>query len=199
MRSAVSKFNVANLTHAAQVPRRVIVQEIMLGPVHCGTLTLEPGTVRPVTKATPSYPHPFVDLQLVHAPTQTRIQSLLDLSADGFDFQHRLLSEGFDFSCANPSFEKKPIGRCWRLISPSKELLGALWDSPGRLGTLTSGLSVSECHPEATLTLYFSPTDPLHTKLTQLFKHQCRSLSDLRREIESLGISLIPQLYELFN
>lgn len=108
---------------------------------------MKPGIVTPATSSIEPFEHPFIELKLVHIPTQRKILTILDVSTDSFDFQHRLISEGFDLAAPSPEIVKKPIGRCWRLISKSKELLGAMWDTPGRLGTLASGLSVSDLNP----------------------------------------------------
>jgi hypothetical protein len=78
---------------------------------------MKAGLVKPATTSVEPYEHPFVDLQLCHIPTQRKILALLDLSSDAFDFQHRLLSEGFDFAAPSPEIAKKPIGRCWRYSS----------------------------------------------------------------------------------
>ncbi|KAH7831749.1 uncharacterized protein MONOS_501 [Monocercomonoides exilis] len=200
MSHAVSaRFGKAKLSHShAPPPVRVVVHEIYLGPVHCGIMEMKPGIVRQATSSSEPYEHPFIDLKLVHIPTQRKILAILDLSTDSFDFQHRLLSEGFDLAAPSPEIEKKPIGRCWRLISHSKELLGALWDTPGRLGSLTSGLSVSTLHPQAMMTLYFSADDPLFQALVRLYESKTKTLADLRRGIENLGIDLSPTLYSLF-
>lgn len=108
---------------------------------------MKAGIVTPATSSMEPFDHPFIDLKLVHIPSQRKILTLLDVSTDAFDFQHRLISDGFDLAAPSPEIKKKPIGRCWRLISKSKELLGALWDTPGRLGTLSSGLSVTDLNP----------------------------------------------------
>ena len=111
---------------------------------------MKPGMVVPTS--TPSEPfesfeHSFITLTLIHVPTQRKILSILDQSSSDFDFQHRLIAEGFDLAAPSPAIETAPIGRCWRLVSGSKVLLGVLWDTPGRLGSLVSGLSVSDIHP----------------------------------------------------
>ena len=113
-------------------------------------MEMKPGLVTPTTSASDEYTtfeHPFINMNLTHIPTQRKILHLLSSSLDAFDFQHRLISAGFDLAAPSPAIETASIGRCWRLISKSKELLGALWDTPGRLGTLASGLSVSDIHP----------------------------------------------------
>ncbi|KAK2964419.1 hypothetical protein BLNAU_335 [Blattamonas nauphoetae] len=197
--SVIGTFPALKLTHQSkQPPRRVIVQDIYLGPVFCGMVTLQGGKVKPVTQDIPPFEHPFIELEIAHAPAQRKILAILDLSSDGFDFQHRLLADGFDLAAPASTHPISISGRCWRLLSPAKELLGALWDTPGRLGSLISGYSVKPMHPHATLSIYFSPDDQLFGKLQRIFDNKKFTIADLRREIQLLGIFLLPHLYELF-
>lgn len=48
------------------------------------------------------------------------------------------------------------------------------------------------------ITLYFSQDDPLFKAISDLFDDKSKSLADLRRGIENLGVQLSPTLYSLF-
>lgn len=182
--------------------------DIYSGPNLVALLEEKPGWIQMLNGAVTK--HGFVNFKQYDEYVGESIVKHIEVSASFDHILTRIIKSGFDVAASQDPRTRTPTGRCWHILSKSKEQIGVLWDYPGQLSSVVWQPVHDKRSPSFTLTLYDWSSanyrgnrDPNSVTFSKDFMNGCHifaqseSISSARFQIESYGYKLVTRLYKL--
>jgi len=182
--------------------------DIYSGPNLVALLEDKPGWIMTIDGSVSK--HRFLNFKQYDDCVGESILRHIDISENFDHLLTRVIQSGFDIAVSQNPNSRTPTGRCWHILSKSKDKIGVMWDYPGQLSSIVwQPLLKEKWSKDFTITLYdwssanyyagdknsvsFSPD---FINFYHIFS-ESDSISSARFQVEKYGYKLVTRLYKL--
>ena len=171
--------------------------DVYCGPVLSATIQCRSGFIVPVSNSNSKKTHKFLNCTIYDLNNEGALLEHIAMS-DSFDYlYHRLSHNEFDFAAPMSICSRKPTGRCWQVLNPCGDKIGALWDYPGHFSNHIWQPTQLDAHnSKMTMSVYRDHEDVDYVVCFMLFtKSDC--IAKMRKLLTQRGYSLRTCLYKV--